>query len=149
MNIDINGVKITLTKEQLKQIEDQQKKNRPIIERIDTLDDVYKDLGINRNSIIPFKNPINKQQRSANAFIDIQNISKCLNEDDSFPNFNNNEYKYCPYFKKVAPGGWVYDCYDYWGSNGHLGFGCYYKTSDLSIFAGNTFISVYNDYLPE
>lgn len=121
-----------------------------ITDIIKSLDDIYIYLDLNRELVIPFKNPSTKQERSINAMFDIQNISKVLNGNWVLDWKNTNECKYYPYFKKEDLSGWAIgtgyccDCY-----NARLGFGCYFKTSDLTLFAGKTFLETYIDYLPE
>jgi len=121
-----------------------------ITDRIKTWDDVCEELDID-DTILPYKCPKNKQQISANAFIKIQYISQVLNEGWE-PNFKNtNEYKYYPYFqyKSSHGGGFVFYCsYDHYVCGG-LGFGFYYKTRELSDYAGNQFLEIYKEYLPK
>lgn len=45
IKIDVNGVSITLTKEQLEEIDLQRKRTRPVIERIQTFDDIIAESG--------------------------------------------------------------------------------------------------------
>lgn len=120
-----------------------------ITDIIKSLDDIYTYLDINRELVIPFKNPSTKQERSINAMFDIQNISKVLN-GNWVPNWEDtDEYKYYPYFRKEELSSWVVDncsC-DCWDAG--LGFGCYFKTEKLALFAGKTFLETYIDYLPE
>lgn len=120
-----------------------------ITDIIKSLDDIYIYLDLNRELVIPFKNPSTKQERSINAMFDIQNISKVLN-GNWIPNWEDtDEYKYYPYFKKQELSGWVvgYCYFVYFGAM--LGFGCYFKTEKLALFAGKTFPETYIDYLPE
>ena len=120
---------------------------KKITDRIKTLDDVYKYLNKKREKEISYLSPKNKQERSINAFIDIQNISEVLNEG-WVPDFKNiNQNKYYPYFEKKAQGWVVASCLSHFAAS--LGFGCYFKTSELATFAGRAFLDVYNDYLPE
>lgn len=120
-----------------------------ITDIIKSLDDIYTYLDINRELVIPFKNPSTKQERSINAMFDIQNISKVLNNSWT-PNWEDtNEYKYYPYFKKQELSGWLVVIYCYVSYNAGLGFGCYFKTEKLALFAGKTFLETYIDYLPE
>lgn len=91
----------------------------------------------------------NKQELSINAFYKIQCISKVLNES-WIPNFlNSSEKKYYPYFEKSSGGGWLVCSYSYWYAVSTMGFGLYFKSSELALFAGNTFLDIYKDYLPE
>lgn len=120
-----------------------------ITDIIKSLEDIYIYLDINRELVIPFKNPSTKQERSINAMFDIQNISKVLN-GNWVPDWENtDEYKYYPYFKKQELSGWVVDGYHFGSYTAVLCFGYYFKTEKLALFAGKTFIETYIDYLPE
>ncbi len=123
--------------------------SQKITDRIKTIDDVLEAAGVTMEEVVPYRNPKNKKQKSQNAYALIQLISEVLNEDTAFPDFNNlNQYKYYPYFKKSQAGGWVvYHC-NYWFDFAFGGFGGYYKTFDLALYAGNQFSDIYNDYLP-
>lgn len=123
-------------------------KSDKVEDRIKTLKDVYKELSLNREDIIPYKSPKNKLQKAANSFIDISHISLALNQDTTFPDFDNrNQYKYYPWFEKKSSGWVVIYCAAY-GYDAAGGFGSYFKTSELALYAGNQFLEVYNDYLP-
>lgn len=117
-----------------------------ITQKIKTLKDVYEHLGIKRE--LPYKTPKNKQQKSINAFYDIQNISTVLNEGWISDWSNSNEYKYYNYFEKKVSGLCFYGshawCYVACG-----GFGFYFKTAKLAKYAAETFLDIYIDYLPE
>jgi hypothetical protein len=121
-----------------------------IQDRVKTIDDVLRILKLKKNQVIPYAKPKNKAQRSANAFALIPLIAKVLNGKDWIPDFlNTNQYKYYPWFRRTS-GGWVGD-----GHSGgdvdvaHLGSGFYFKNSELALYAGNQFLEIYKDYLPE
>ena len=117
-----------------------------ITEKIKTLDDVYKHLGFTRNP--PYKIPLSKQEKSINAFYDIQNISLALNEG-WIPNWSDtDEYKYYNYFEKKVSG-WCFDGSDVCRYFADGGFGFYFKTPKLASYAAKTFLNIYIDYLPE
>jgi hypothetical protein len=140
-------------KEQKKEIEKYFKVISDKIEdRIKSWKDVVKEYESKYNEKVALPtNGKSKQERSINAFYQIQIISRVLNEDDKFPDFtNSSQHKYYPYFERKSLG-WVL------GSNGFsryydwsvIGFGCLYKTSEKAIYAGTTFLDIYKDYLPE
>ena len=123
--------------------------SQKITDRIKTWDDVCKELEID-DSILPYKNAKTKQQKSTNAFVKIQYISQVLNEGWE-PNWGNSrEYKYYPWFEyKSSLGGFGFCVsYDY-VSCVVLGFGCYFKTRELSDYVGTQFIEIYKEYLPK
>jgi hypothetical protein len=92
-----------------------------------------------------------KLERSINAFYKIQIIATVLNEgkDKSFIwTKNNSQPKYYPYFVKDASGRWAVD-FDYCFDLANVGSGLYFATSELALYAGNQFLDIYIDYLPE
>ena len=117
-----------------------------ITDRIKTWEDVCEELDID-DSVLPYKNPKGKQQISTNAFVKIQYIAQVLNEGWGPDWKNSNEYKYYPWFecsnsvgfRLYFAGGCVCD--------GVLGFGFYYKTSELAKYAGTQFLDTYKQYL--
>ncbi len=124
-------------------------KSNKIIDRVKTWTDVLNELNIKESDILPYSNPKTKEQVSQNAFAKIQAISKVLNEG-WIANFSDrNVYKYYPWFEKKASGGWSagsgLDCL-YCAVGG--GFGFYYKSSELALYAGNQFLDIYSEYLP-
>lgn len=147
MNITIQGVDITLTQEQIKQLRSKlPKQGKP-----ETLEEVYQQLGIDRDSVVPFRYPVNKSQKRSNAVVDIEHIALALNGDWVADFSDERQTKYLPYFRKTpgARGGWV--VFSYVGrycSNACGGFGLYFKDSYTALYAGNTFLFVYIDYLP-
>lgn len=124
--------------------------NQDIKSKIKTWEDVLEYNNVDDDDILPWGNPKNKKQRSQNALAKIQLISETLNEG-WIPNFNNEkEYKYYPYFRKekssfVVYAGSRYSCL----CAADVGFGCYFKSSELALYSANTFLDIYKDYLPE
>ena len=116
---------------------------------IKTIEDILKKLDKKRSDIVPWKTPKNKAQKSQNAFALIQAITEVYNEGYKFNWNNSNEYKYYPWFRKDAHGGWALgSVYCYFAGAGH-GFGSYFKSEELARDAANKFIDIYIDYLPE
>ena len=120
-----------------------------IMDRIKTWEDVCNELNIN-NSVLPYRNAKTKKEISINAFTKIQYISEVLNEGWN-PNFKNtNEYKYYPCFEyKNSPGEWCFCISYYYLLHGAVCFGFYFKTKELSDYAGKQFLEIYKEYLPE
>ena len=121
---------------------------KKITDDIKNWKDVLRYSGKKESDILPWKNPKNKQQVSQNAFAKIQVISEVLNEGWS-PNFKDlREYKYYPWFEyKDSLGGFGFHSSDYGSSSCSMGFVCYFKTTELSNYAGNQFLNIYKDYL--
>lgn len=120
-----------------------------LIDRIKTIEDIYEQAGIERADVIPYNNPKNKLERQLNAVVDINYITKVLNEDDKFPDFKDkNQYKYYLWFEKRSSG-WVVGCYAVVLGRSGLGSGFYFKDSVTALFAGSKFLSIFKDYLPE
>ena len=142
MQIEINNVKITLTKDQLEEISKQTQKKKDITERIQNFDDVLKELGI-KNFKLPHPSPKNKEEKSINAYSKIILLTKAYNEG-GYPDFKNSEYKYYPY-KYFSGGVWVvsfsYDC-----SSADFSGGFYFKSEKLTKDAYNKFKDIYEDY---
>ena len=119
-----------------------------ITTKIKNFNDILKISGKTLKEILPYKVPKNKQQRSLNALVKIQLITEVLNQGTILDFLNTNQYKYLPWFKKVVGSDWVVGSYGYYSGSG-AGFGAFYKSEKLALFAGNTFLDIYKDYLPE
>lgn len=118
-----------------------------IQDRIKTWTDVLVELNLKNSDVLPFADPQTKEQKSLNALAKIQKISQVLNEG-WIPDFtNSNQSKYFPFFKKSGAE-WVVAYYNCWTGCACVGFGSYYKTSEIALYAGNQFGDIYNDYLP-
>jgi hypothetical protein len=120
-------------------------------DRIRNIHDVYSELGIKEGAVSIFKNPQTKFEKYINACAIIPKISEVFNEG-WIPNFNNSkEYKYFPYFikDKVSGSGWLVCSGYYDGDDACMGSGFYFKTDILAKLAGERFIDIYIDYLPE
>lgn len=144
MNIEINGVKITLTKDQLKEIDKQLKKNKgTIIEKISDFDDILSELGEDLSGL-PYKNPKTKEEKSINAQWKIFKIVKVYNEGTELDWKNLNQYKYLPY-KYFSSGSWLV-CSYCWSATHCYSVGLYYKSRELSDDALKKFRNIYEDY---
>jgi len=119
-----------------------------ITDRIKTWEDVCEELDIDPVDSLPYKKAKTKTEKSINAFFKIQKISEVLNEDVEIDFDNKNQTKYYPYFEKQRLGWRACSCNCYSGY-GYVGFGFYYTTSEKALYAGNQFIDIYSEYLPE
>lgn len=119
-----------------------------ITDRIKTWEDVLEVLDLDEGDILPYLKPKTKEQKAINAFAKIQKISEVLNEG-WIPDYNNtNQYKFYPYFEKKSLG-WSVGSFPVGGvCCSGMGFGSLYKSSELALYAGNQFLDIYKDYLP-
>lgn len=122
--------------------------NQKITDRIKNMIDVVEEYERLYGKVSLPMNGRDKQEKSINAFYQIQIISAVLNEG-WVPNFNNSsEYKYYPWFEKKASGWVFYVCGCVCGYSG-VGSGAVYKTSELAEYVGKQFLDIYQDYLPQ
>jgi hypothetical protein len=120
---------------------------KKITDKIKTFDDVLIALGVS-DSVLPFRNPRTKAERAANAFMKIGMISEVLNEGWKADFTDKNTYKYYPYFERKMSG-WSVLCSAALCVSAYVGFGFFFKSSELALYAGNQFLDIYKDYLPE
>lgn len=145
MNIDINGVSIVLTKEQLKQIEEQTKKNIPIYERVTDFKSLLKELNTTESKLLPYKyNTSSSFEKYINASIIIAKVASLYNEEVVLDWKNSSQYKYYNY--KYFTGGdcsvGVYDCVSFMNCSARLCF----KSEKLAKVAYQNFKDEYEQY---
>lgn len=142
--IEIQGVKITLTKEQLAEIAKQQKQD---IFTATTYEEVCKRLKQGLVTDEDFNEDLDKNTiKKLIAFAKIKQLEEYFNENWK-PNWNDiNEYKYYPYFKYNSGGGVGFNCSSYC-CNSFFGQPGIYKTIKISDFIGKYFINIYKDLL--
>lgn len=122
-------------------------KPKNIINQVKDFNDILRISGSKLEDILPYKNPRNKKQISQNNFAKIQLIEEVLNQGWA-PDWNNhNEYKYYPYFEHKIQGGWVYCGYCDRNFSSFTAEVAYFKSPELAIFVGKTFIKEYSDFL--
>ncbi len=121
-----------------------------ITNRIKTWEDVvqeYKNKGYG-NISLPYQGEdleLSKQKISINSLYKIQCIARILNSEWEEDWDNRFQHKYQPYFQKTVTG-WVVDA---WVSGFYGTFGPYYKSKELALYAGNQFLDIYTNYLPD
>jgi hypothetical protein len=136
--VDSKPITIKLTDDQLKEINRQQNIITSSSD-INTYEDALKVLGEAPKTRVDDK--IYQIIKAAN-YLD-------NNNKEWIPDFSNaSQSKYYPYFNLGAYG-WVVGSYSYNFDCARLGFGGYFKSSELALYAGNQFLDVYKDYLPE
>lgn len=117
-----------------------------LIDRINSLDDIYKELGRKKPTIDDYKHlPQIKRERALNTQY-IDDSAECLNEGVIMDFTNRNQRKYYNYFERTSSG-WVlsfvrFNCY---GSA--VGSGFYFKDEETSRFAAKLLIKEYNKVL--
>ena len=127
MNIEINGVKITLTKEQLQEIANQTQQD---IFTATTYSEVCKRLNEKELQLSDFGFTNNSDTRKILAFARIKQLERYFNQG-WLPNWSNSsEYKYYLWYE-FKNGGWVFDgvCYRFYCSVTEVGF---YKTEKIA-----------------
>jgi hypothetical protein len=121
---------------------------KDITYKVKTWEDLLKIAGKDSNQVLPYRNARSKNEISQNALAKVQLISEVLNQGWT-PDWNNhNEYKYYPYFEKTKSG-WVVCSYVNGLRIAYYAAGMYFKSSELALFAGNTFLDIYKELLPE
>lgn len=148
MNIDINGVKITLTKEQLKQINDQ----ISIIYKVEDINslEIAEKILENTNHtrfyekhFTRMKDWISYQLETiikATNFID--NDNKIWETDWN----NRQSSKYLPYFEKSS-GSWFFFFVTDYGWHTYAPGCIYYKNNKSANIISKKFIHLHNEYL--
>lgn len=122
--------------------------NVKITDRIKSYADACSALGLHPLTISDFSKLPEKDREATYAFHQITFIARALNEGWE-PDWNDhNQYKYYPYFFHAA-GGSGFSCYGcYYGYVvSTVGSRLYFKTRELAEYAGNQFISIYNQFL--
>jgi hypothetical protein len=142
MEINVNGVSITLTQNQLKEINDQI--NKKITAENITFElafDICKENNLNPDPNDLFKGDLLKLKTIAKAINFIDNNNK-----EWIPNFNHIDSKYYPYF--ISDGGLGLGFYSsrYDGSYFH-GMPAYFLKRETSNIIGKRFIHIYKQLM--
>lgn len=142
MNIEINGVKITLTKEQLQEIANQTQQD---VFTATTYSEVCKRLNEKELQLSDFGFTNNSDTRKILSFTRIKQLERYFNQG-WVPNWSNNsEYKYYLWYT-FKNGGWVFfgvSSLDYY-SDAEVGF---YKNEKIAKHMQNYFNSEYLNVL--
>lgn len=147
-NINIDGVTITLTKEQLKQIE-AQKQRKIRVEDINSIEDAE---NILKDTTFHTKYKENQFIRKKDwTMYQIETIAKACNFiDNGFKEWliTQGECQYYPYFQHKPSVGWVYYHCDNYVVNG-FGVVAYFKNSKTAKLIASKFIHLYKEILPK
>lgn len=134
----VNGVMITLTPEQLTEINNQLKKNIPITERIKNFQDIVNEFG---KGMDYFENPeLSIRERGLRK---CEAICSVLNEGWEADYSNDDQKKWFPVFQYKSGSSslvFSYSLYEYWSASTYGGSRlCRLKSKELSDFAGKMF----------
>jgi hypothetical protein len=143
VKVDVNGVSITLTKEQLAQINKQQSELKPVTERIQTFDDIIAESG-KPASYFTDKNLSADElgYRKVKAICEVYNEGWVLDFTDK------NQKKWYPYFDASSSFGFSASICVYWYANSTGGSRlCSFKSEELARDAGKKFIKEYEEWL--
>lgn len=143
VTVNINGkdTEIELTADQVQKVK---KATEKITDRIKSFTDVLQALPEKRRDEWAAACVNLDSQGVANEKVKL--IAEVLNEDWDVEPFNENQYKYYPYFI-VDEESFVYYGYDFWDSATGVGSRLCFKSSDLAQYAGKTFIDIYTKLL--
>ena len=121
-----------------------------LTDRLNSFEDCCKELGIDPDEVVPFKNPCNKDQISINAYAKLIVIINAHREGWEPDWENSNQEKSLPWFEyKTTHSGFCFsyaDCHR-WGKDTIVAARLYLPTSELAISVGKKFESIYNEYL--
>ena len=122
-----------------------------ITDRVKTLEDALEIAGEEASveiRIIISYNGKDKDLIAASLFAKLTLIVRVLNEGWVPDWRNSNQYKYYPYFKaKEAGFGFSDASYAYWDTLTFVGSRLCFKTSELAMYAGKQFETIYNEFL--
>ena len=141
MDINVNGVSVTLTEDQLKQIDLQVKrKSLKVTDRIKSYEDACADQNIDPIESKPFKNPSNVRQERSNANWELMIICDDLNEGVTMvkywqPYFNFKNGKIVS-FRFVIYGGWDDGCC-------YTSVGLSVHSQELGAYLGTQFLETF------
>ena len=143
MKIDVNGVSITLTKEQLEEINKQQTKPFDF-KSIKSFEDACNHLGVSTE--IPYFTNIginNTRQYITMYKLDI--IIRAINNGWKSDFTNKNQYKYYPYFEINDSGVGLFYNTDFNLSVRYLPLTLYLESDEKAKYMGKTFTDLYNE----
>lgn len=132
--IQVNGktVEIELTPAQIDIVK---KANQKITDRIKTEEDIWREAGVTKSF-----------WEKLHVFDQLALLVSILNEGWKPDWSDSSQYKYEPYFK-WSGSAFVFFIYGNWCRNARVGSRLCFKSSDLAIYAGKQFISLYNKIL--
>jgi hypothetical protein len=120
-----------------------------MMDQVKTFEDACNVLGINPKTItaMSFCGALKAESKALLAQAKLIIIARALNQG-WLPNWNDgNECKYYPWFKMGAGFGFSGSFFDGTGSGTNVGSRLYFKTRELSDYAGKKFAGLYKDFL--
>jgi hypothetical protein len=141
--ININGddIEITLTPEQIQKIK---KYSVKVTERIKTFEDVLEDQNVTMEAFI---RRIENDTEDEAAYKRMKLISRALNELKEGEELDPSKTWYTPYFNRDSGPGFSRSYYDYLHTFTCVGARLSFKSSELAIYAGNTFPEIYKPFM--
>ena len=145
MKININGVSITLTEEQLAEIARQTNKTKSYKD-IKSFEIACEHLNINPSA---FAGKFNCLSRGEIAFIKLKIIIKAIRSFSNWkPNWSNsNQRKYRVWFNLEKGFSSWFTAYDLTAT--YVPSALYVGTDEEAVFLGNTFLDLFKDYITE
>lgn len=144
--ININGkeTEIELTADQVANIK---KASEKITDRVKSFEDALEIVGASDDQkILLYYNGHDTSMLASVALAKLSIIAKALNEGWQPDWSDDDQYKYYPWFNKLASArGFSYYGYDCAYSYSGVGSRLVYKTSELAEYAGKQFNQLYND----
>lgn len=150
MEINVEGVKIVLTQDQLNQIDKQRTAKLPKIEDIDSID-IAEDILKNCVEHTKYFSSDFKRQKDWINY-QLETIIKATNFIDNgyklyTPDFDNSSiWKYIPYFKKSGSGCLLH-CVSSYSCISSFSVGLYFKVEATASLIAKKHIKLYNQYL--
>jgi len=143
--ININGkdVEITLTADQIKEI---QKVSLKITDRVKTFEDACQIAGVSNNlRLLLDYNGQDKDMIAAQAHAKVGIIATALNEG-WYPDFSDkSQYKYYPWMQYTPGVGFSYLGYGDDDAHSSVGSRLCFKSEELAKYAATQFKDIYND----
>lgn len=130
MNIDINGVQITLTSEQIQHIR-KELNNKPLIETLFNWQDILNFNNLKEVDVLPWNKPNTPEKVSQNGFAKLQLIKKTFNEGWIADFNNSNQYKYYTWYEKKKNNWSVYCVGVCDARSNSVGFGLFSKSKEI------------------
>jgi len=112
--------------------------------KIETFEEALEHQGIDKAD---FEESCKGLEKDEIAYKQIKIIAKALNNGWTPDWDNSNEGKYYPYFDMRSGVGFSYSDCGRWDSVATVGSRLCFKSSDLAIYAGKQFESIYKDFL--
>jgi hypothetical protein len=95
---------------------------------------------------LPYLNPKNSDEESANAYVMLIHIAREKNEGWKPDWDNRSEYKYYPWFNMESSSGFPVCVCVNGDSRSSLGSRLCYKSEEIAKYAGKQFIKLYKEY---